>query len=92
VLEVLKFYEVKQLSGRTVARTKKYSYHAGYLDGRRILRYDNADHHGLPTPHHKHLFESRPIEDEEGLVVHVGNSWPHLSEVLDELQQMVWPG
>jgi hypothetical protein len=32
------------------------------------------------------------VEDEDGQVSHVGDSWPHLSEVLDELQGMFWGG
>jgi hypothetical protein len=91
-VDVLKHFEVRRNSERLDARTTKYAYHAGFSDGRRILRYDSLDHHGFSTPHHRHAFEMLLVEDEDGQVSHVGDSWPHLSEVLDELQGMFWGG
>lgn len=86
VLDVTKYFEIRTVGQRTQARTVRYSYHARYKEGEDILRYDNS--HPLPghrTPHHKHRFHSRGES-----IHHIGPDWPHLSEVLDEVQGLIW--
>jgi hypothetical protein len=86
ILDVSKHFEVRTRRGRKEARTVRYSYHARYEDGRDILRYDNAHRHPRHrTRHHKHDWLSGHEE-----ISHTGNDWPHLSEVLDELQDSIW--
>jgi len=88
ILDVRKHFEIRTRRNRKEARTVRYSYHARYENGKTILRYDNAhagQRLGHPTRHHKHDWRSGREE-----ISHVGNNWPHLSEVLDELQQSVW--
>lgn len=88
ILDVLKHYEIRTAGSRRQARTARYSYHARYENGEDILRYDNADqHHGHPTPHHRHDFRNGRDE-----VTHVGADWPHLDEVLNELMAITWLG
>ena len=85
VLRVSKYYQVRLLRGRKQARTVNYSYHARRGD-QDILRYDNVHRRRRhASPHHKHEF--LPSGER---VLHVGEEWPHLSEVLDELQDMIW--
>jgi hypothetical protein len=88
ILDVSKHFEIRMRRHRKEARTVRYSYHARYENGENILRYDNAhppQYLGYPTRHHKHDWRSGREE-----ISHVGNDWPHLSEVLDELQESVW--
>lgn len=88
ILDVSKHFEIRTRRNRKEARTVRYAYHARYENGENILRYDNAhppQHLGHPTRHHKHDWRSGREE-----ISHVGNDWPHLSEVLDELQESVW--
>lgn len=72
-------------------QTYRYDYHAG-LEGpldRPIFRYDNAHvyrREGHADEHHKHRFDSttwQEIEPPEW----IGRArWPHLSEVVEELE------
>lgn len=86
VLSVTKYYVVRAVRRRKQARTSDYSYHARTKRGRDLLRYDSAPHYPHhPTSHHKHSFKSG-----RETVTHVGENWPHLSEVFDELQALFW--
>ena len=88
ILDVRKHFEIRTRRNRKEARTVRYAYHARYENGENILRYDNAhppQHLGHPTRHHKHDWQSGREE-----ISHVGNDWPHLSEVLDELKKRIW--
>ena len=86
IVDVHKHFDIRIIGRRKEAKTVRYGYHARYEDGKDILRYDNS--HRRPrhrSRHHKHDWRSGPEE-----ISHVGNDWPHLSEVLDELQESVW--
>lgn len=86
VVDVDKYFKITTVTGEKFAHTVKYSYHARYQGGASILRYDNAKHHDAhPTPHHKHNF-TKGLDE----LTHVGDDWPLLSDVLDELREMVW--
>ena len=89
ILDVTKHFEIVEYEGQQYARTVRYSYHARYDNGADILRYDNAhaeEQTGHSTTHHKHEFHNGAESVSE-----VGESdWPHLSEVLDEVSNMVW--
>lgn len=86
IVDVDKYFKITIVNGEEFAHTDKYSYHAWYQGGARILRYDNAPHHDAhPTRHHKHDF-TKGLDE----LSHVGDDWPHLSDVLDELREMVW--
>ncbi len=86
VVDVRKRYEVRRRSSQNQARTVRYSYNARYEGGRSILRYDNSHVRSHdPTRHHKHDYLARKV-------THVGLEWPHVSDVLDEIQEMAWSG
>ena len=86
VVDVVKYFEITIINTEEYAQTVKYSYHARYQGGDNILRYDNADDHDAhPTRHHKHDF-TKGLDE----LTHVGDDWPHLSDVLNELREMVW--
>lgn len=86
VVDVVKHFEIRTVRGRKQARTVGYSYHARRESGSDILRYDNVHQQRRhPTPHHRHEFGERGER-----ISHVGLDWPHLGEVLDELQSMFW--
>ena len=86
-VDVVKYFEITIIDTKKYAQTVKYSYHARYQGGDNILRYDNADDHDAhPTAHHKHDF-TKGLD----ILTHTGDDWPHLSNVLDELRDMVWP-
>lgn len=86
VVDVVKYFEITMINTEEYAQTVKYSYHARYQGGDNILRYDNADDHSTyPTRHHKHDF-TKGLDE----LTHVGDDWPHLSDVLNELREMVW--
>lgn len=64
--------------------TTDYSYNASVAGHDNILRYDNAEHHGLESPHHKHLFNwktGKPLHRP----THVGLDWPTLGEFIREV-------
>ena len=88
ILDVAKHFEIRERRNRREARTVRYSYHARYENGENILRYDNSHARRRPghrTHHHKHDWRSGREE-----IGHVGNDWPHLGEVLEELENTVW--
>lgn len=92
IISYHKLLELRVADSVLYSRTASYSYNERYKDGDRFLfRYDCADAHTyqhLPTAHHKH--ESaiyRGTGDTYGQndhIFHVGEDWPHLSEVLEE--------
>ena len=86
ILDVMKHFTLRTVRGRKQARTTGYSYHARRRHGEDILRYDSAHRYPAhPTPHHKHDFSSG-----SEIITHVGEDWPHLGEVLDELRDLAW--
>ena len=80
-----------EVNERNQVRTIKYSYHAG-VEGRRtrsVFRYDNAHRYtreGHADEHHKHRFDPATWQEIEPPIWIGRDSWPHLSEVLEELQ------
>lgn len=80
-----KIFETRTVGrGRLQVRCFSYSYNA-YIRGRHnILRYDN--NHGFDD-YHKHTFDVKTGKQvkRESLK---RNEFPHLSEVLDELEKM----
>jgi hypothetical protein len=88
-IDVNKTLAVRNERGRVMVRTIAYAYHAGIegTEDRPIFRYDNAHTYcAQANAHHKHRFDYmtwQPIHPPEW----VGEArWPHLSEVIDELQ------
>jgi hypothetical protein len=76
--------------GREMVRTVRYAYHAGIegSEDRPIFRYDNAHAYpGHPDAHHRHRFDHANGKriDPPDWVGEAG--WPHLSDVIDELQE-----
>lgn len=90
-VDVDKDLDVMERGGRTWVRLGDCKYHAGVVGEapRTIFRYDTA--HPYPDHddnYHKHLFNHVTWE-EVGMPQWIGRrDWPHLSEVLEELQ--VW--
>jgi Family of unknown function (DUF6516) len=88
-LDVLKELSIEHRSGKMYVRTEQYNYHAG-IEGERdraIFRYDNAHPHpGHDDPHHKHWFDYTTWESIEPPEWIGRDNWPHLSDVLEELQ------
>jgi len=73
-------------------RTIKYSYHAG-IEGdqdRSIFRYDNAHRYtreGHDDEHHRHRYDCLNWQEIEPPEWIGQNRWPHLSQVIEELQE-----
>lgn len=77
---LLDFGEVIILRNRQIEKLR-YAYHYQDASGAMLFRYDNAPHypHLLTYPHHKHIGED--VEPAQ---------LPDLSEVLREIEQMIF--
>jgi hypothetical protein len=89
-IDVLKYLEVRILPSRAIVRTQRYRYHAG-VEGpanRPIFRYDNSDTKtGHADAHHKHRFDPTTWQEIKPPVWIGEESWPHLSDVVEELRK-----
>lgn len=85
IVDVTTYLEIEDRNGGIYARTAKYSYHARFEHDKDILRYDNSHIQKGQRRHHKHEYDA----DKE-TITDLGDDWPHLSDVLAELQELVW--
>jgi hypothetical protein len=88
-LDVDKVLEVMYRGGRPYVRTQRYNYQAMIVgsEPRPIFRYDNAHiYPGHTDRHHKHRvdFETWTYIEPPDWVGH--EAWPHINEVIEELQ------
>lgn len=91
-VEVKKFLAVENLaSGERQAQTVKYTYHAGVSgkQDRGIFQYDNYHAYrreGHADEHHKHVWDPATWRKQSPPEWIGRDRWPHLSDVIDELQ------
>ncbi len=88
-LDVDKVLEIERRNGKAYVRTQRYNYQAMIAGSppRPIFRYDNA--HGYPghaDDHHKHCVDYRVWEYIEPPEWIGHDRWPHISDVVEELQ------
>lgn len=86
IVSIFKMFETRLIgSGRFQVRCFSYSYNANIKGKHNILRYDN--NHDLDD-YHKHEFDMRTGAQIARLSL-TRNQFPLLSEVLDELEEMI---
>lgn len=84
VITVEKYLRVLPGDGEQVVQTWRYNYNASVQDHGNIMRYDNADHHGFPDPHHRHDYDWRTGRELNASPVHVGEAqWPTLGAFVE---------
>ncbi len=85
VVSVTKFFETRVLSeGRLQVRCYSYRYNASIKGKQNLLRYDNNDDF---DDYHRHTFDRQTGEEIRRESMD-RNTFPVLSEVLDELENM----
>ena len=87
VITVNKILEILEGEGEdAMVQTAKYSYHVQFRGGNSIFRYDNAHSwDGHADSHHKHLFDSNGVEEENSPIWVGEAAWPKLNDVIHEV-------
>ena len=89
-VDVEKNLEVAERDGKPWVRIDDCKYHAGVLGdvARPVFRYDTSHpYRGHADKYHKHLYNHETWEEID-IPVWIGrHAWPHLSDVLEELQE-----
>lgn len=87
VITVEKALKILDGEANPLVQTVSYAYNASVRSHGTIRRYDNAEHHGFATPHHRHDFDWRSNVENNGSPVHVGDDgWPTLARFIREMQ------
>ena len=86
-LEVLQDYRKNAL-----VQTVMYNYNVSVRGYGNVFRYDNSHSRiGHPDNHHKHEFDWKLNDQDEGKVIWVGaEKWPTLGEVIEEARDWYW--
>ncbi len=86
-LEILQDYRKNAL-----VQTVIYNYNVSVRGYGNVFRYDNSHARiGHPDNHHKHEFDWKLNDQDEGKVIWIGaEKWPTLGEVIEEARDWYW--
>lgn len=91
LVSVNKVLEILDDEDDPLVQTVRYAYNAHVQGWGNVLRYDNAPHHGHDDYHHRHRYDWTTGQQLEGSPEWIGEDrWPHLSDVLAELERWYW--